>query len=225
MARRFIAGSTVAEALDAIAAMRRRSLAFTIDLLGEATITEAEAEQYQQQYLELIEGLSREVNAWPAVPLIDRDAAGPMPRVNVSVKLSSLYSQFDPIDPEATSDAVRGRLRPILRLARRHGAFVNFDMEQYAFKDVTLRIFREVLAEPEFRDWPDVGIAIQAYLRDTDADLAELLVVGRGARHARLGAARQGRVLGLRDDPGRASAAGSRRSGWKSGRPTPPTSG
>ena len=40
-------------------------------------------------------------------------------------------------------------------------------MEQYAYKDLTLRIFREVLDEDEFRDWPDVGIAIQAYLRDT----------------------------------------------------------
>src|SRR5438105_9123884 len=139
MAHRFIAGSTVAEALAAIAAMRRRSLAFTIDLLGEATITEAEAEQYQRQYFELIEGLSRAVNAWPPVPQIDTGAYGPVPRVNVSIKLSSLYSQFDPIAPEATSDAVRRRLRPILRLAKRHRAFVNFDMEQYASKAITLR--------------------------------------------------------------------------------------
>ncbi len=174
MAHRFIAGSTIGEALSAIAAMRQRSLAFTIDLLGEATITEVEAEQYQRQYFALIEGLSREVNSWPAIPQIDADDAGPIPRVNVSVKLSSLYSQFDAIAPEATSEAVRGRLRPILRLARRRGAFVNFDMEQFSFKEVTLRIFREVLTEPEFRDWRDVGIAVQAYLRDTDADLAEL---------------------------------------------------
>jgi RHH-type proline utilization regulon transcriptional repressor/proline dehydrogenase/delta 1-pyrroline-5-carboxylate dehydrogenase len=175
MARRFIAGSNVEEALATIAAMRRRSLGFTIDLLGEATVTEAEAEQYQRQYLELIEGLGRQVNTWPSVPLIDTDAYGPIPRVNVSVKLSSLFSQFDPIAPEATSEAVRRRLRPILRLARRHGAFVNFDMEQYSFKDITLQIFRDVLSEDDFRDWPDVGIAIQAYLRDTDRDLKGLL--------------------------------------------------
>ena len=52
--------------------------------------------------------------------------------------------------------------------------FVNIDMEQYAFKDLTLRIFREVLGEPEFRDWSDVGIAIQAYLRDCGNDLRVL---------------------------------------------------
>src|SRR5205823_6592485 len=85
----------------------------------------------------------------------------------------SLYSQFDGMAPEATSAAVRARLRPILQLARDNRALVNFDMEQYAFKNATLQIFREILDEPEFRDWPDVGIAIQAYLRDTPADLRQ----------------------------------------------------
>lgn len=174
LARRFIAGSNLSEALEVIARLRRRSLAFTVDLLGEATITEAEADHYRDEYLGLIAGLSEHVNHWQAVDLIDRDPSGPLPRVNASVKFSSLYSQFDPIDPEGTSAAVRARLRPILRAARKHGAFVNVDMEQYAYKDVTLRIFREVLEEEEFRDWPHVGIAIQVYLRDTAEDLQHL---------------------------------------------------
>ena len=135
----------------------------------------------------------------------------PLPRVNVSIKLSSLYSQFDPLDAEGTSAAVRARLRPILRAARRQRAFVNVDMEQYAFKDLTLRIFREVLTEEEFRDWPDVGIAIQAYLRDCAADLESLAGLGGGARHAGLGAAHQGSLLGLRDHlRGPAGLAGAR---------------
>jgi RHH-type proline utilization regulon transcriptional repressor/proline dehydrogenase/delta 1-pyrroline-5-carboxylate dehydrogenase len=174
LARKFIAGSNLNEALDAIAALRRRSLAFTIDRLGEATITEPEAEQAQAEYLDLINGLSREVNSWPANDAIDRDEYGPLPRVNVSVKLSALYSQFDPIDPEGTSAAVRRRLRPILHAARQQSAFVNIDMEQYAFKDLTLQIFRAILDEDDFRAWPDAGIAIQAYLRDTAHDLEEL---------------------------------------------------
>jgi RHH-type proline utilization regulon transcriptional repressor/proline dehydrogenase/delta 1-pyrroline-5-carboxylate dehydrogenase len=174
LARKFIAGASLDEALRAVDGLRRRQLAFTVDLLGEATITEVEAQRYQQAYLDLIEGLTGHVNSWPAVPLIDQDQGGPLPRVNVSLKLSSLYSQFDPADPDGTSRAVRSRLRPILGAARRHHAFVNVDMEQYAFKDVTLRIFREVLEEEEFRDWPGAGIAIQAYLRECQRDLEEL---------------------------------------------------
>jgi RHH-type proline utilization regulon transcriptional repressor/proline dehydrogenase/delta 1-pyrroline-5-carboxylate dehydrogenase len=174
MARRFIAGSDLEQTLTSVARLRAQSLAFTVDLLGEAVIAEAEAEHYQGEYLHLVGGLSRAVNSWPTVGLIDRDDRGPLPRVNVSVKLSSLYSQFDPIDPEGTGRVVRARLRPILRLARQNRCFVNIDMEQYASKDLTLRIFREVLEEDEFRSWPDVGIAIQAYLRDTESDLQAL---------------------------------------------------
>ncbi|MBM4069381.1 MAG: L-glutamate gamma-semialdehyde dehydrogenase [Planctomycetes bacterium] len=174
LARRFIAGTNLDEALAAVVRLRRRKLAFTVDLLGEATITEAEAVRHQQEYIHLIEGLTGPVAAFPAIDQIDHGPDGPLPRVNVSIKLSSIYSQFDPIDPDGTSQAVRDRLRPILRSARRHGAFINVDMEQFAFKDVTLRIFREVLEDDEFRDWPDVGIAIQAYLRDGERDLHAL---------------------------------------------------
>jgi RHH-type proline utilization regulon transcriptional repressor/proline dehydrogenase/delta 1-pyrroline-5-carboxylate dehydrogenase len=182
LARRFIAGTALEEVLQTLQALRQRQLAFTLDLLGEATLTEAEADAVQRQYLHLLEGLTPSVHSWPEHPVLDRDDRGPIPRVNISVKLSALYSQFDPIAPERVSAAVRQRLRPILSLARQRGAFVNFDMEHYAVKDLTLHIFRDVLSEPEFRDWPDVGIALQAYLKDTPHDLQELL---HWARHIR----------------------------------------
>ncbi len=182
MARKFIAGSNVPEAVAAVQGMRAKGLAFTIDLLGEATVTEAEADHVQKQYLDLLTGLPPVINAAPEVPVIDRDDRGPIPRVNVSVKLSALFSQFDPIDPEGTAKAVCARLRPILTLAKKNGAFVNFDMEQYSFKDVTLTIFMDLLAEKEFRDWPHVGIAIQAYLTDTERDLERLRDWARDVR-------------------------------------------
>src|SRR5262249_62262083 len=124
-----------------------QTLAFTLDLLGEATITESEAQRYQRAYLDLIEGLTREVNAWPANDRIDRDDQGPLPRVNVSLKLSSLYSQFDPLDRAGTSHAVRARLRPLFRAAQRRRAFVNADMQPYAYQEQTLRIFQAILAQ------------------------------------------------------------------------------
>ena len=176
MARRFIAASHIDGAIDAVERLRRERLAFTIDLVGEAILSAAEAVRYQQQYLKLIEGLAAQAQTWPADELLDRDHRGrAVPRVNVSLKLSSLFSQFDPIDPAGTSEAVRARLRPILRLARESGAFVNIDMEQHAYKDATLRIFRDVLEESEFRDWADVGIAMQAYLKESGDDLEQLL--------------------------------------------------
>ncbi len=180
MAGRFVAASSVEEAARAVESLRQKRLAFSIDLLGEAVISEAEAEAYQRQYLELLMELPGRINRLADDSVLDRDSRGVIPRVNVSIKLSSLYSQFDPIDPGGTRDAVLARLRPILRLARQAGAFVNLDMEQRAFKDTTLEIFEAVLCEEEFRDWGDIGIAIQAYLKRTLDDLASLATWAEG---------------------------------------------
>ncbi len=57
------------------------------------------------------------------------------------------------------------RLRPILRAARELGAYVHVDMEQYTYRALSYELFCQVLEEPEFRDWPDVGIVVQAYHR------------------------------------------------------------
>src|SRR5262249_32371270 len=160
--------------------LRRRRLAFTADLLGEAVISEAEADAYQQTCLNLLRGLAAALAAEPEIPQIDRDHAGPIPRVNLSLKLTSLTPRLDALHAEATTRRVLDRLRPILRTARELGAFVNVDMEQYAHKDLTLAIFRSVLLEPEFRDWPDAGIVAQAYLPEAEGDLRAL---AEWARH------------------------------------------
>lgn len=173
-ARRFIAGTTAAEVL--AAAMRQRKLrrAFTLDILGEAVTSEIEADRYLQMYLDLVAGIAPTVNAWPEVAQIDRAELAPLPRVNVSIKLSALDSQFDPIDPEGTTRRVAHRLRQVLRVCRQHGSFLHVDMESYRTKQLTLRIFQSVLSEDEFRDTSDVGIVIQCYLHEAERDLASL---------------------------------------------------
>ncbi|MFM9960384.1 MAG: proline dehydrogenase family protein [Planctomycetaceae bacterium] len=175
MAQRFIAGSTVDEVSSAVSKLRKQRFGFTLDLLGEATISAAESDAYQQQYLNLISGLAAQASEWLEDCQLDTDHRGPIPRVNVSLKLSALCSHFRPIDQVGTTEEVLSRLRPILRAAREHGAYVHVDMEQFAFKDLTLDIFQQVLMEDEFRDFADVGIVIQAYLLDAESDLRRLL--------------------------------------------------
>lgn len=174
MANRFIAGSTSEEVLQSITKLRKQGFAFTLDLLGEAVVSEPEAIAYKQSYLDLINDLAPAVNGWSEDATLDCDDHGPIPRLNVSLKLSALYSQFRPIDSFGTAEAVKKRLRPILRRARRNSAYVHVDMEQYSYKDLTLEIFKQVLMEDEFRDFADVGIVIQAYLKDAERDLMSL---------------------------------------------------
>jgi len=173
-ARRFIAGTNVREVLDAAMRERKLNRAFTLDILGEAVTSEAEAEQYFNKYVNLIETVAPKVNAWPEIPQIDRGVLGKLPRMNLSIKLSALDSRFDAIDPRGVLDRVGERFRQLLRVARQHDAFINVDMESYDKKDLTLEIFKSVLLEDEFRDYGDVGIVIQCYLRDAGRDLVSL---------------------------------------------------
>src|SRR5262245_35007788 len=173
-AKRFIAGENTRQVLSAARRERELRRAFTLDILGEAVISDREAEQYFRAYLDLLEAIAPTVEAWPDDLLIDTDDRGPIPRVNLSIKLSALDSQFDPIDPAGTLDRVGCRLRELFRAARRLRTFINVDMESYDKKALTLEIFQAVLDENEFRDWTDVGIVIQCYLRDAAADLRSL---------------------------------------------------
>lgn len=173
MATRFIAGNSPAEVMAAIIRLRDQQMCFTLDLLGEATISEKEADDYLRRYLELIEYLESEVRTWPSQWRCTAGEAG-LPVINLSVKASALSSHFDPVCPLHSIAQVAPRLRELFRAAQAHQALINIDMEQYDLKDLTLQTFCILLDEPEFRDWPDVGIALQAYLPETEDDLRML---------------------------------------------------
>src|SRR5947207_11518737 len=183
MARQFIAGNNSADLMKALRKRRAQKIGFTVDLLGEAVVSEAETDEYSARCLDLLETLARETLGWTD-PLGRNSELFPV--VNLSVKISALYSQINPADPAGAIAHLAPKLRPILRRARELGAFINFDMESYAHKNTTLELFKTIFTEKEFKDWPHVGIVIQAYLRDSEADLRDLIEWGcaRGTRFA-----------------------------------------
>ena len=176
MARQFIAGRNPAEVMKTLRKRRKQGIGFTVDLLGEAVVSEQEAEEYATRCFELLDVLAAETRGWTD-PLSGMSELFPV--VNLSVKISALYSQMNPADPADALAHLAPRLRPILRRAKELGAFINFDMESYAHKNTTLELFRTLFMEPEFRDWPHAGIVVQAYLRDAEKDLRDLIAWGR----------------------------------------------
>jgi RHH-type proline utilization regulon transcriptional repressor/proline dehydrogenase/delta 1-pyrroline-5-carboxylate dehydrogenase len=173
LAHKYIAGENIKQALKTIERLRKDKMAFTLDLLGEAVITEAEAQSYLESYLQLMEQLTQEAKKWSPVEEIDFAEGEPLPRVQVSVKLTAFYSQFDPLDAKGSQERVSGRIRILLRRAKELGAAVHFDMEQYTYKDITISILKQLLMEEEFRSRTDVGVTMQAYLRDSEQDLRD----------------------------------------------------
>jgi RHH-type proline utilization regulon transcriptional repressor/proline dehydrogenase/delta 1-pyrroline-5-carboxylate dehydrogenase len=183
MARQFIAGRNGDDVIATLRKRRRQKIGFTVDVLGEAVVSEAEADEHAAFYGDLLDNLARETRGWTD-PL--GKEAELFPVVNLSVKISALYSQITPAAPADAIAHISTKLRPLLRRAREVGAFINVDMESYALKNTTLELFKSILTEPEFKDWPHAGIVVQAYLRDSEADLRHLIEWGRarGTRFA-----------------------------------------
>ena len=174
MAQQFIVGSTPRQAVDGLHRLWRQGSAFTCDLLGEKTVTEAEADRYASRVNELMDALLRATTAWAPDDHLERDDVGSLPRVNLSLKPTALAPLYSPLTRDEGLAQAEQRLRPILRTAAAAGAFVYFDMEHYDVKDLTLQLFRDLLDEPELADL-EAGIVVQAYLKDSIDDLAELV--------------------------------------------------
>jgi RHH-type proline utilization regulon transcriptional repressor/proline dehydrogenase/delta 1-pyrroline-5-carboxylate dehydrogenase len=170
MAKMFITGENPQDALPTLKKARKNKITFTVDLLGEATLSEKEAQEYLARYLELIQWLAQDAKSWDHIPQIDEDENGPIPKVNVSVKVTALYSQIDEAAWEDSLEIVKDRVRQVFRTAMASNVFINLDMEQYAHKDFLLEVFEQLLMEEEFRRHPYFGIVLQAYLRDSAAD-------------------------------------------------------
>lgn len=175
MAKMFITGETPQEALAVLKKARKQKIGFTVDILGEASLSAAESQDYQNKYLELVTWLAKDAQSWEHIPQIDEDHKGPIPRVNVSVKLSSLDAEIDLKAWEKSKERMKERVRPIFRKAMEAGVFITIDMEQYELKDFTLEVFKDLLQEPEFAKYPHWGCVIQAYLRDSAMDVRKLI--------------------------------------------------
>ncbi len=175
MAQTFIAGDSIASALPRLERLWNERRASSVDLLGEATLSDREADQYQTQCRRALEELSVASDAWASIPILERDHLGSLPRVQLSLKISALHAQLDPADPDGSFNAVAARLRPLLDLAGSLPASIIFDMEQAETKDLILSIFKKLFSETPYRSYPYAGLALQAYHRDTAHDIEELI--------------------------------------------------
>ncbi len=182
LGKQFIVGEDGADALRGLSKVRRQGCAFSVDVLGEAVVSEDEAEQYGTLYMALLDELKRGQGAWPSLggwtPAGTDLDWGSAPKISVSLKPSSLYSQARPQNFEGSVAAMLNRIRPIYEKVMEAGGALCIDMESYQHKDMFLELYKRLRSE--YGAYPHLGIAIQAYLRDTDRDLSDLLDWSRG---------------------------------------------
>ena len=154
VARRFIAGESVAEAIDAARALEARGMSHTLDLLGERVTSLEAADAATRAYLAIVDAV---VQAG-----IER---------NVSVKLTQLGLDAD------KASAV-DNLRKILERAEPAGFFVRIDMEDSSYSEVTLEVFETLWQHGHRR----IGVVLQSDLYRSERDLQHLNALGARVR-------------------------------------------
>lgn len=179
MAENFIVGETVEQAIKVLRKLNSEGLAFTADLLGEATLTLAEGDVYLQRYRELIERLAKETKQWNVNVLMRQSHFGSMPLANVSLKLSALDGRLDPVNIHGSVQRLVEKLKPLFLLARQNEIALNLDLETWALHDIAYGVFEALALDPELCDWPYLGIVVQAYLVEAPHDVQRLLTLAK----------------------------------------------
>jgi RHH-type proline utilization regulon transcriptional repressor/proline dehydrogenase/delta 1-pyrroline-5-carboxylate dehydrogenase len=181
MAHRFIVGETPRQATGVLQDLWSHGVGTSVDLLGEATVTAAEADRYAQRCHEALDGLAEVYGRLPARPQLEADSStARIPRANLSVKVSALTPLLRPDAPEIGKRDAAPRLRDLLRHADRVGAHLHIDMESFDSREAVTDLVLELLSEQEFRDGPSAGLVLQAYLRDSP-ELGERIIEWAGS--------------------------------------------
>jgi len=155
MARRFVAGETLDDAISTVQTLNKKGLLVSLDHLGENVHSEADASRAMQDYFDLL----------------DRIAASRV-RANASLKLTQLGL-------DVGEEICVNNMRRILQRAKDTNNFIRIDMEGSDYTERTLRIFRTLREEYGFNN---VGIVIQAYLYRSEKDVQELADEGANIR-------------------------------------------
>jgi proline dehydrogenase len=179
LAHRFIVGETPDAALSTLRKLWEHGVASSVDLLGEATVTESEADRYAARCLEAIEQLSAASRHWPDRTVLEADGIGALPRANVCVKVSALTPLLRPDAPERGQRDAARRLRPLLSAADAAGAHLHIDMESLDSREAVLDLVLDLLDEEAFREGPSAGLVLQAYLRDSPAQAQRIIAWAR----------------------------------------------
>ncbi len=185
VAHRFIAAENPHEAAGILQALWRRDVATSVDLLGEATVTAAEADRYATRCGQALEVLAETYAKLPSRPALEADSLGPVPRANLSVKVSALTPLLRPEAPELGQRDAAPRLLGLLRKAKECDAHLHVDMESFDSREAVTELVLSLLSKPEFSEGPSVGLVLQAYLRDSPELWERIFAWARSANRAR----------------------------------------
>jgi RHH-type transcriptional regulator, proline utilization regulon repressor / proline dehydrogenase / delta 1-pyrroline-5-carboxylate dehydrogenase len=172
LARQFVMGRSIAEALARANTAEGRRWRYSFDMLGEAAKTHADAERYLRAYAD-------------AIGAIGRAAAGrgPADAPQISVKLSALHPRYEELQQARCVPALIAALGTLAVAAKQNAIGLTVDAEEADRLELSLDIFAAVLADARLAGWDGLGLVVQAYQKRASAVLDWVAALGRGTAH------------------------------------------
>jgi len=172
LGEQFVMAQTIDAALMATAAGEAKGYRYSFDMLGEAAMTMADADRYEQQYLAAIEAIGRH-NVGRGV--IDGNG--------ISIKLSALHPRYEWSQRDRVMSELLPRVRSLFLRAQAHELGVNIDAEEADRLDLSLDLFEALAMDPAFAGWDGLGFVVQAYQRRAPFVLDFLIGLARRSGH------------------------------------------
>jgi RHH-type proline utilization regulon transcriptional repressor/proline dehydrogenase/delta 1-pyrroline-5-carboxylate dehydrogenase len=152
MGEQFVAGETIEEALKRARPLEQRGFRFSYDMLGEAAMTEEDAQRYHGDYERAIHAIGKA-----------SDGRGVYEGPGISIKLSALHPRYCRAQAERVRTELLPRLSALARLARQYDIGLNIDAEEADRLDLSLDLLEELSADPQLAGWQGLGFVVQAY--------------------------------------------------------------
>jgi len=152
MGNQFVLGQDIKEALKRGRSEMKRGFLYSYDMLGEAALTQADADAYFESYAAAINTIGKEAGDGPLTK-----------QPGISVKLSALHPRFEFAKTDRLRKQLVPRLNSLARLAKKNNLGLNVDAEEANRLEPLLLVVREALSDPELAGWDGFGLVIQAY--------------------------------------------------------------
>ncbi|SEI71115.1 RHH-type transcriptional regulator, proline utilization regulon repressor / proline dehydrogenase / delta 1-pyrroline-5-carboxylate dehydrogenase [Allopseudospirillum japonicum] len=161
MGHQFVLGQTMQEAIRRGQPYRDKGYTYSFDMLGEAALTQADAQKYAADYAKAIEA----VGQYPSTQA---------PRPSVSIKLSALHPRYEVAQKARVLEELCASLLTLIRRARILDVHLTIDAEEADRLELSLEVFQALYQHPEVQGWGGLGLVVQAYSKRALAVLAWL---------------------------------------------------
>lgn len=172
MGEQFVTWQTIAEALPNSRSQEKKGFRYSYDMLGEAAITEADAQRYFTAYGQALHAIGKASHG-----------RGIFEGPGLSVKLSALHPRYSRAQYARVMDELLPRLTALVELARRDDLGIHIDAEEADRLELSLDLLEALCLNPALKGWNGIGFVVQAYQKRGPLVIDHLIDLARRSGH------------------------------------------